>query len=55
VRASDCNSCHTLIGQGKGPELNVISLKGQDFQHPGGAVDEDLTCADCHNGGLQGK
>jgi len=55
VRASDCTSCHTIIAQGKGPELASISPTGLEFVHPGGEMDEELTCADCHNGGIQGK
>lgn len=55
VRASDCNSCHTIIAQGNGPDLSTITASGLEFKHPDGAYDEELTCADCHNGGLQGK
>jgi len=55
VRASDCTSCHTIISQGKGEELASISATGLEFKHPGGEYDEELTCADCHNGGIQGK
>ena len=55
VRASDCNSCHTIIAQGKGPELATLSSAGLEFKHPDGAYDEELSCADCHNGGIQGK
>jgi nitrate/TMAO reductase-like tetraheme cytochrome c subunit len=53
VRASDCNSCHTLIAQGKGSELETLTAKGLKFNHPGGELDPDLTCSDCHNGGIQ--
>jgi nitrate/TMAO reductase-like tetraheme cytochrome c subunit len=53
VRSSDCKSCHTIISQGKGAELETLSAKGLDFQHPGGDIDPDLTCSDCHNGGIQ--
>jgi nitrate/TMAO reductase-like tetraheme cytochrome c subunit len=53
VRSSDCNSCHTIIAQGKGPELETLSAKGLDFAHPDGELDEELTCTDCHNGGIQ--
>jgi hypothetical protein len=53
VRSSDCTSCHTLISQGKGNELELLSAKGLKFAHPGGELDPDLTCADCHNGGIQ--
>ncbi len=55
VRASDCNSCHTIMAQGKGPELATLSGAGLEFKHPDGAYDVSLTCADCHNGGIQGK
>lgn len=53
VRSSDCTSCHTLIAQGNGTELETFSAKGLTFKHPGGELDPDLTCADCHNGGIQ--
>lgn len=53
VRASDCSSCHTIISQGKGAELETFTAKGLQFKHPGGELDPDLTCADCHNGGIQ--
>ena len=55
VRASDCKSCHTIIAQGKSEQLDTLSAKGLDFEHPGGELDPDLTCSDCHNGGIQGK
>ncbi len=55
VRASDCTSCHTIIAQGKTAELASISPSGLEFKHPGGDYDEELKCADCHNGGIQGK
>jgi formate-dependent nitrite reductase cytochrome c552 subunit len=53
VRSSDCNSCHTILAQGKGAEFDLLNTKGQDFQHPGGELDPDLTCSDCHNGAIQ--
>jgi formate-dependent nitrite reductase cytochrome c552 subunit len=53
VRSSDCTSCHTLLAQGKGVELETLSAKGLTFKHPGGELDPELTCADCHNGGIQ--
>ncbi len=55
IRSSDCNSCHTIIAQGQGAELAEISPAGLEFQHPGGEYDEELRCADCHNGGIQGR
>jgi hypothetical protein len=53
IRSSDCTSCHTLLAQGKGEALQTLSAKGQEFKHPGGDLDPELTCADCHNGGIQ--
>jgi hypothetical protein len=52
-RASDCTSCHTLIGQGKSGSLETLSAKGLEFAHPDGELDAELTCSDCHNGGIQ--
>ena len=53
VRASDCASCHTILAQGNGPELENLSARGMTFNHPGGELDPDLICSDCHNGGIQ--
>eukprot|EP01012_Entosiphon_sulcatum_P025711 TRINITY_DN31071_c0_g1_i1.p2 TRINITY_DN31071_c0_g1~~TRINITY_DN31071_c0_g1_i1.p2 ORF type:complete len:502 (-),score=62.39 TRINITY_DN31071_c0_g1_i1:165-1670(-) len=53
VRSSDCNSCHVIIAQGKGAELETLSAKGLPFKHPDGDPDADLSCSDCHNGGIQ--
>jgi nitrate/TMAO reductase-like tetraheme cytochrome c subunit len=50
IKASDCNTCHTILSQGSGDELNVLSSNGQKFKHPGDEVDG--ACNDCHNGGL---
>ena len=50
VKANDCNACHTILAQGSGAELLQLAPGGQQFKHPGG--DYDLTCYDCHNGGL---
>jgi nitrate/TMAO reductase-like tetraheme cytochrome c subunit len=55
VKASDCTSCHSIIAQGKMAEMTTISPTGLEFKHPGGDYDEELKCADCHNGGIQGK
>ncbi|MBI2497353.1 MAG: hypothetical protein HYV75_05340 [Opitutae bacterium] len=52
VRAS---SCHSIIAQGKTAELATLTPGGMEFKHPGGEYDEELKCADCHNGGIQGK
>jgi nitrate/TMAO reductase-like tetraheme cytochrome c subunit len=50
IKADDCNACHTILAQGKGEELNLLSAKGQKFKHPGDEVDG--ACNDCHTGGL---
>lgn len=51
--ASDCTSCHTVIAQGQGAALTQIDARGMVFAHPDGELDGVLTCADCHNGGIQ--
>jgi nitrate/TMAO reductase-like tetraheme cytochrome c subunit len=53
VPSSDCASCHTIIAQGNGAELNQFDARGLEFKHPDGDLDPELTCADCHNGGIQ--
>lgn len=53
VRGSDCNSCHTLLAQGRGEELLKLAPSGLAFKHPGGDYDPELKCNDCHNGGNQ--
>jgi nitrate/TMAO reductase-like tetraheme cytochrome c subunit len=50
IPASDCQSCHTILSQGNGVELDQISPRGQEFKHPGDPVDG--ACNDCHSGGL---
>lgn len=55
VRASDCTSCHIIISQGKGSDLATLTASGLEFKHPAGPYDDEMRCADCHNGGIQGK
>ena len=50
IKASDCNTCHTILAQGIGAELNQLTVSGQKFKHPGDEVDG--ACNDCHTGGL---
>jgi hypothetical protein len=50
IPASNCESCHTILAQGSGPELLQLTPAGQKFRHPGDEVDG--ACNDCHNGGL---
>lgn len=50
ITANDCNACHTILAQGSGEEMNLLTPNGQEFKHPGGEVDG--ACNDCHTGGL---
>jgi nitrate/TMAO reductase-like tetraheme cytochrome c subunit len=50
VDGSDCNSCHTILAQGSGPDLLKLTPAGQEFKHPGDEVDG--ACNECHTGGL---
>jgi nitrate/TMAO reductase-like tetraheme cytochrome c subunit len=52
IKASDCNTCHTILAQGSGADLEKLTVGGQKFAHPGGELDENPTCNDCHTGGL---
>lgn len=52
IKASDCNTCHTILAQGKGAELQTLSVEGLKFAHPGDPLDENPTCNDCHTGDL---
>ncbi len=53
VKANDCTSCHLVLTQGSGGALQTLSAQGQVFKHPGGELDPELTCSDCHNGAIQ--
>ena len=50
IKANDCNACHTILAQGSGADLQQMTPGGQPFKHIGG--DYDLSCSDCHNGGM---
>ena len=47
--ASECGSCHTLMAQGQGDDLNLLSPEGLEFKHPADDVAGWL-CNDCHEG-----
>jgi hypothetical protein len=50
----DCNTCHTILSQGRGEQLDTVSVKGLEFQHPTDISDawKEMNCAECHTGGL---
>ncbi len=52
IKASDCNSCHTIVAQGSGDAINQIDVKGQNFIHIDSEY-SDFNCAECHTGGPQ--
>lgn len=49
IKASDCNSCHTILAQGSGGQLDQLSAAGHDFLHID-APYSDFACAECHTG-----
>jgi nitrate/TMAO reductase-like tetraheme cytochrome c subunit len=49
IKASDCNSCHTILAQGSGEDLTKLSAKGHTFFHID-APNEDFNCNNCHTG-----
>ncbi|MCI0744330.1 MAG: NapC/NirT family cytochrome c [Verrucomicrobia subdivision 3 bacterium] len=49
IAASDCNSCHTILAQGSGAQLENLSAKGHTFFHID-APNEDFSCNNCHTG-----
>ena len=52
-KAGDCTTCHTILTQGKGGNLAPLDAKGLKFAHPDGELDAELSCSDCHTGGIQ--
>lgn len=50
---NDCNTCHVILAQGSGEELQQLSSEGHPFKHPGEEeYDPAFQCTDCHTGGL---
>ncbi len=49
IAASNCNSCHTILAQGAGAELEKVNLNGHTFFHID-APNEDFSCNNCHTG-----
>lgn len=52
IKASDCRSCHLILAQGSGEQLEQVNAKGHDFIHID-APFSDFSCTDCHTGGVQ--
>jgi len=50
--SKDCNSCHTIIAQGKDDQLKTISVEGLEFEHPEDIGDswKEMNCTECHTG-----
>src|SRR6266568_1152266 len=46
---ADCNSCHTILAQGSGEQLEKLNPKGYSFFHID-AINEDFSCNNCHTG-----
>ena len=49
IKASDCNSCHIILAQGSGKQLDQLNAQGLPFIH----IDteySDFSCAECHTG-----
>jgi nitrate/TMAO reductase-like tetraheme cytochrome c subunit len=49
ISANGCNTCHTVLAQGRGEQLAQLNPNGQSFFHID-AVNEDFSCTDCHTG-----
>ena len=49
LKASDCNSCHVILAQGSGADLQKLNAKGHDFFHVD-APYSDFDCHKCHTG-----
>ena len=49
IAASDCNSCHVILAQGSGEQLEKLNPKGHSFFHID-AINEDFSCNNCHTG-----
>jgi hypothetical protein len=51
IQANDCNSCHVILAQGSGKDLELLTPQGQEFIHPGDPLEKGTLCNDCHTGG----
>ena len=49
IKASDCNSCHTILAQGSGEQLQKLVAMGHTFFHVDSEY-SDFSCTQCHTG-----
>jgi hypothetical protein len=49
IAASNCNSCHTILAQGSGEQLQQLNAAGHSFFHID-AINEEFSCNNCHTG-----
>jgi NapC/NirT cytochrome c family, N-terminal region len=52
IPASDCSTCHTIVAQGNGDDLQKLNGKGNTFFHID-AEYTDFSCNGCHTGTIQ--
>lgn len=52
IPASDCSSCHSILAQGDGVQLEKLNAKGNTFVHID-AEYENFDCNSCHTGAQQ--
>jgi nitrate/TMAO reductase-like tetraheme cytochrome c subunit len=51
IGANDCASCHLILAQGNGAQLDQLNAKGYTFNHIDSEY-QDFSCNNCHTGGL---
>ncbi len=51
IKASDCTACHTILAQGRGKDLEKLTIGGVKFAHPGDELEENPQCTECHSAG----
>lgn len=49
ISGNNCSTCHTILAQGSGADLEKLNPKGQPFFHID-AINEDFNCNNCHTG-----
>lgn len=49
ISGNNCNSCHTILAQGAGADLEKLNGKGHSFFHID-SINEDFNCNTCHTG-----